>query len=171
MEPAGDVATSPVMEIFETPLPGLGVRYEMTLAHGERIAVVVLRDGRRELVRYDDEDPDTCSAVLELTQQESSSLVELLGGSKVTERLSDLRYEVEGLAMEWVTLPASAPLCGKTIADGRIRTSTGASVIAVIRGDTSFAGPGPDFLFEAGDVVLVMGATQSVQKAAHLLSA
>jgi TrkA domain protein len=158
------------MEIFETPLPGLGVRYEMTLAHGEHIAVVVLRDGRRELVRYDPDDPDTCSAVLELTQQESSSLVELLGGTKVTERLSDLRYEVEGLAMEWVTMPATGRLCGRTIADGAIRTTTGASVIAVIRGDTSIAGPGPDFRFEADDVVLVMGATQGVHQAAQLLS-
>ena len=158
------------MEIFETPLPGLGIRYEMTLARGERIGVVVLRDGRRELVRYSADDPDTCSAVLELEPHESAALVELLGGSKVTERLSDLRYEVEGLAMEWVTMPAHARLCGQTIADGTIRTSTGASVVAVIRGDTSFAGPGPEFRFAAGDVVLVMGATQGVQQAAHLLT-
>ena len=67
-------------------------------------------------------------------------------------------------------IAAHARLCGQTIADGTIRTSTGASVVAVIRGDTSFAGPGPEFRFAAGDVVLVMGATQGVQQAAHLLT-
>lgn len=30
------------MKIFETPLPGLGIRYEMTLASGEHIGVVLL---------------------------------------------------------------------------------------------------------------------------------
>lgn len=159
------------MEIFETPLPGLGIRYEMTLANGEHIGVVVLRDGRRELVKYRPDDPDTCAGMLELEPHESAALVELLGGSKVTERLSDLRYEVEGLSMEWVTMPATSRLCGGTIADGAIRTTTGASVVAVIRGSTSFPGPGPEFRFEADDIVLVMGATQGVHQAAQLLTA
>lgn len=159
------------MEIFETPLPGLGVRYEFTTEAGDRVGVVVLRDGRRELVRYDPEDPDTCTGMLELAPGESSALVELLGGSKVTERLSDLRYEVEGLAMKWVPMTPEARLTGQTIADGTIRTSTGASVVAVIRGETSIPGPGPSFRFEAGDVVLVMGAAHSVDDAERVLTA
>lgn len=158
------------MEVFETPLPGIGVRYEFTTARGERIGVVVLRDGRRDVLLYDEDDPDSCRSVVELEPAESATMVELLGGSKVTERLSDLRYEVEGLSIEWVTMGAGNSLTGRTIGDGMIRTRTGASVVAVIRGEQSVPGPGPDFRLEAGDVVLVMGSVDGVQAAADLLA-
>lgn len=146
------------------------MRYEFDTASGDRIGVVVLRDGRRDLLLYDRNDPDSCSNVVELEPAESAAMVELLGGSKVTERLADLRYEVEGLSIEWVTMSATSSLTGKTIGDGAIRTRTGATVVAVIRGDTSFPGPGPDFTFQAGDVVLVMGSVEGVQAAAQLLA-
>lgn len=158
------------MELFETRLPGVGVRYEFTNADGERIGVLVRRDGRREIALYDDDDPDACRSVVRLDQKESAALVELLGGSKVTERLADLRHEVEGLSIEWITMPASGGLTGRTIGDGRIRTTTGASVVAVIRGARSIPGPGPELTFEPGDVVLVMGAFEGVQAAARVLA-
>lgn len=158
------------MELFETRLPGVGVRYDLQTAAGDRVGVVVRRDGRRDLVVYDEVDPDSCRSNVSLEPDESSALVEVLGGTKVTERLSELRYDVEGLSIEWVTLPAGATLAGRTIGDGRIRTTTGASVVAVIRGETSIPGPGPDFVLEAGDVALVIGSHDGVQAAATLLT-
>lgn len=88
----------------------------------------------------------------------------------MTERISDLRHEVEGLSIEWVTVPPGGQLAGKTIGDGRIRTETGASVVAVIRGQASHPGPGPEFRLEADDVVLVIGSVPSVHEAARRLS-
>ena len=158
------------MEVFETPLPGIGVRYEFTTAAGDRVGLVARRDTRRELVVYDEEDVDATRASVELTGEESAVLVELLGGTKLTERLAELRHEVEGLAIEWVTLPGRGGLTGRTIGEGRLRTETGASVVAVIRGDRSIPGPGPDFRFEAGDVALVMGTATNVRRAAALLA-
>lgn len=158
------------MEVFETKLPGIGVRYEFETSAGDRVGVVVRRDGRRDFVVYDEIDPDACRASVSMEPEETAALVEVLGGTKVTERLSDLRLEVEGLSIEWVTMPATARLAGRTIGDGRIRTTTGASVVAVIRGDQSIPGPGPDFRFDADDVVLVMGSTDGVQAAATLLT-
>jgi TrkA domain protein len=157
------------MEVFETPLPGIGSRYEFTTAAGHRLGIVVRRDRRRELALYDEDDPDSCRATIELTGEESSLLVELLGGTKLTERLSDLRHEVEGLAIEWVTMPPNASLTGRTIGDGRIRTVTGASVVAVLRHGESLPGPGPDFHFDDGDIVLVVGSVDAVEAARDLL--
>ena len=158
------------MEIFETPLPGVGIRYEFDTQHERRIGVLVHRDGRRELLVYRKSDPDACSEMLQLTHDESASLVELLGGSKVTERLSDLRHEVEGLSIEWVSLSETSPLAGKTIGEGRVRTVTGASVIAVIRNGNSFPGPGPDFLLVTGDVVLLSGSSDGVEAARRIVA-
>lgn len=158
------------MEIFETPLPGVGIRYEFDTEHDRRIGVLVHRDGRRELLVYRKSDPDACSETLQLNHDESASLVELLGGSKVTERLSDLRHEVQGLSIEWVPLEHGAPMVGRTIGEGRIRTQSGASVIAVIRGDVSHPGPGPEFRLDAGDVVLLSGSHDGVERARSIIA-
>ena len=157
------------MEVFETPLPGIGVRHEFTTKSGERVGVVTRRDGRRELLIYDRWDPDTCRDSVELTSEEAATMVELLGGSRVTERLSDLRHEVEGLSVQWVTIEAGKGLAGRAVGEGQIRTRTGASVVAVIRGEDSIPGPGPDFRFEPGDVVLLMGSDPAVDAAERLL--
>ena len=157
------------MEIFETPLPGIGVRHEFVTRSGDRLAVVTRRDGRRELVVYDQSDPDTTRASVELAYDESAAMVELFGGSQVTERLEDLRHEVEGLSIQWFTIQRDQGLAGRTIGDGRIRTVTGASVVAVIRDVTSIPGPGPDFRLADGDVVLVMGSDAAVAAAERVL--
>jgi len=77
---------------------------------------------------------------------------------------------LQGLAIEWVTMPASGGLSGMTIGEGRIRTTTSASVVAVIRGDSDIPGPGPEFTLEAGDTVLVMGSENAVGQARVILT-
>jgi TrkA domain protein len=158
------------MEVFETALPGVGIRYDFATAAGDRLAVVVHRDNRRDFVLYDEDDPDACRFTIDLEPTEAAVLVELLGGTKVTERISDLRHEVEGLSIEWVTMPETGGLSGQTIGDGQIRTKTGASVVAVLRGETSIPGPGPSFVLDPGDVALVVGSVDGVHAASRLLA-
>lgn len=158
------------MEIFETPLPGIGVRYEFTAGSGEQVGVVVKRDGKRDVAIYDREDPDTCRAFVELSEGDAGALAELLGGTNITARLDELRHEVEGLAIEWVEMPAKGGLTGKTIADGKIRTATSASVVAVLRADATIPGPEPTFGLRAGDKVLLMGSAPSVTAATAILT-
>jgi TrkA domain protein len=158
------------MEIFETPLPGIGVRYEFDTANGRKIGVLVHRDGRRELLIYCKGDEDSCSETLELQVHESAALVELFGGTKITERLSDLKHDIQGLAIEWVSIRDSSPLAGKSIGDGQIRTRTSASVVAVLRGEVSIPGPGPDFVFSGGDIALVTGTYEGVAAASRLIA-
>lgn len=158
------------MEIFETPLPGIGVRYEFDTKDDRRLGVLVHRDGDRDILVYCKDDVDSCSETVSLNVHEAASLVELLGGTKITERLSDLRHEVQGLSIEWVTVEASSPLANHTIGDGRIRTATGASVVAVLRGGESFPGPGPEFTLLAGDTALVIGSIDGVTKAHKIIA-
>jgi len=158
------------MELFETPLPGVGVRYEFTAEGGDHVGVVVRRDGKRDIALYDREDPDSCRGTIELSEGDASKVAELLGGTNITARLEELKHSVEGLEIEWVTMPDGGGLTGKTIADGKIRTSTSASVVAVIRGDHAIPGPEPTFEFQPGDTVLVMGAAGSVGRASSILT-
>ncbi|WP_062077315.1 cation:proton antiporter regulatory subunit [Demequina globuliformis] len=158
------------MDIYETPLPGIGVRYEFQADSGDHVGVVVRRDGKRDFALYDRDDPDSCRGTVELSEGDSAKLAELLGGTSITARLESLRHNVEGLAIEWITMPSAGGLTGQTIADGKIRTETSASVVAIIRGETGLPGPGPDFVFEPGDTVLVMGSASAVRQATAILT-
>ncbi|MEN9505329.1 MAG: hypothetical protein RI958_1255 [Actinomycetota bacterium] len=117
----------------------------------------------------DRRDPDACRETVSLTGEESAVIIELLGGTKVTERIADVRHEVVGLAIEWVTVEHGRGMAGRTIGDGRIRTRTGASVVAVIRDARSIPGPGPEFELQGGDVALMIGSIDGVAAPQRLL--
>ena len=149
-------------DVRETNLPGIGVRHDFTTADGTRIGVLVRRDGRREILVYDRKDPDACSERMQLSASDTQTLSELLGAGRVTEAVTAVRQQIEGLAIEWIDLGMTSPLIGHTIADGQLRTRTGASVVALIRGDTTVPAPEPDFVFEARDVVVAVGTDEGL---------
>jgi TrkA domain protein len=156
-------------DVSETLLPGVGVRHEFVTAGGERVAVLTHRTGRRELAIYDRADPDRCTAVLHLNHDDTRTLAELLGASPVSEAVSAVQQRLEGLAIDWVTIPAGSGMVGATIAEGAFRTRTGASIVAVVRGDTTLPAPGPDHRFEAGDVAVAVGTTDGLAQLRDLL--
>jgi TrkA domain protein len=151
-----------VAEVRETRLPGVGVRHDFTADDGTQIGVLVHRDGRRDVLVYDRDDPDSCSSVVHLSADDARTVSELLGASQITEAVTAMQQQIEGLALEWIEIPPGSPMAGRTIGDGAFRTRTGCSVVAVIRGDTSFPAPGPDFAFEARDVAVVVGTLAGV---------
>ena len=56
---------------------------------GRLVGVVVHQTGRRDLVIYDEQDRDRAGESVELSEDEGHTLGELLGGSRVVERLDD----------------------------------------------------------------------------------
>ena len=66
------------MEVEQTPLPGVGIRYDFTTAAGRRLGLVLHRDGRTEVIIYSEDDPDNCSESVMLQPQERAALVELM---------------------------------------------------------------------------------------------
>jgi TrkA domain protein len=157
-------------EIDETLLPGVGVRHEFTTSGGERVAVVTHRDGRREIARYERDDPDACRTMLHLDGPDARALADLLGGNQVSETVVAVQQQIEGLAIEWITVPRGSSTIGRTIGEGEYRTRTGSSVVAVLRGETTIAAPGPDHAFAAGDVVVAVGTSDGLAQLRTLLS-
>jgi TrkA domain protein len=156
-------------EVRETRLPGVGVRHEFTTAGDERVAVLSHRSGRREIVLYDKEDPDAAATVLHLSRDDTRTLAELLGGSQVSEAVAAVQQQIEGLAIDWITVPPSSRFAHATIAEGGFRTRTGASIVAVVRGDTTIPAPGPEHQFDAGDIVVAVGTAEGLGQLRDLL--
>ncbi|MGB5757654.1 MAG: cation:proton antiporter regulatory subunit [Acidimicrobiales bacterium] len=157
-------------EVRETKLPGVGVRYEFTTDIGQDMGVIVHHDGRREVLVYDGPDPDSCSSIVSLSEADTQTLGEILGVSHVTETVAAVRHEIEGLAIEWVELPTGSSAIGSTIGDGAYRTETGASIVAVIRGNRTVPAPGPDFTFSGGDVAVAVGTLEGLAALRNLLN-
>lgn len=156
-------------EVRETRLPGVGVRHEFTTASGERLAVLSHRSGRRELVIYDRHDPDAATTVLHLSRDDTRTLAELLGATQVSEALAAVQQQLQGLAMDWVTLPIDSPFANATIAEGGFRTRTGVSIVAVVREETTIPAPGPEHRFEPGDIVVAVGTPDGLSHLRDLL--
>ena len=158
------------MDVEEVALPGIGLRYEFATRSGQRVGVICHRTGRRELVIFDRDDPDSSREVLALTDDEGDVLAELLGAPRIVERLADLHKEVEGLISEQFVVERGSPYDKRTLGDTQARTRTGASIVAVVRDATVHASPRPDYRFRAGDVVVVVGTREGADGVAELLA-
>lgn len=157
------------MEVEEVKLPGVGVRHDFQTRSGRRVGVVLHRSGRHDLLIYDRRDPDACSEVVQLATEEADTLAELLGAPRIVERLATIRDQVAGLVAEQLPVPPGSPYAGRTLGDTQARTRTGASVVAVLRGDRTVVSPGPDFKFEPGDRVVVVGTPDGIEAVARIL--
>lgn len=165
-------------EIRQTPLPGVGLRHEITTRSGQRVGVVSHRTGRRDLLLYAANDPDAAAASVALTADESAALAEILGGTQLTASLADLKHSIEGLALDWVPVPAASPFAGRSIAAAGVRSTTGVSIVAVLRPAPgggpktpahAFPAPRPDFVLQAGDTAVVVGTPEGIEALVELL--
>jgi TrkA domain protein len=158
------------VEVVETPLPGIGVRQEFRTRAGRRVGVVSYRDGRRELLVYDRDDPDACSEVVRLSDEEADALAEVLGAPRVVERLASLHEQAAALVTEQLRIEPGSPYDGRRLGDTRARSRTGSSIVAVLRDQDVIPTPGPDFVFAPGDVLVVVGTAESTAAVAELIA-
>ncbi|MCZ7533128.1 MAG: potassium transporter TrkA [Acidimicrobiia bacterium] len=156
-------------ELTETSLPGVGVRVEFMSEEGQRVGVVRLKSGDRELFACASSDPDTVAFNVRLSDDESHALADALGGSSIVESLDDMSQRIEGLAIDWLTVSSASPLAGMTIDEARVRSRTGATIVAAIRHGTAHPAPGPEFEIAAADVLVVVGTPEGISEVRHIL--
>ncbi len=157
-------------EVTEIRLPGVGVRHEFSTAGGERVGIVSHRGGRREIVVYDRDDPDRCRTVLHLSDDDTRTMAELLGAAHLSEAVASVQ-RIEGLSIDWISVGGGSRFVGATIGEGQFRSRTATSIVAVVRGDTTVPGPGPDYRFDAGDVAVAVGTAEGLGQLRELLQA
>ncbi len=158
-------------EIQEVKLPGVGVRYEFETTEGRRIGVISHRTGLREIYVSRLDDPDEFKRVLGLSPDDARTLSELLGATRVAQQLAALQQRIEGLVIDWLHVRADSVYAGQTIGDARIRTRTGVSVVAIVRGEDAVPAPGPEETLHPGDYLVVVGTARGVEQAVELMRA
>lgn len=145
-----------MIEVRETRLPGVGKKFTMRTQRGEDVCAVVHIDGRRELYHRPDPDEDA-NAVIVMSDEEAHELGSILGGVVYRPELLDkLELVLKDLAIDWIDIPESSPLAGLTVATCRIRTTTGGTIVAIIRPEGAIPMPHPDEVIRGGDTLVVI---------------
>ena len=157
------------MELQETLLPGVGVRYRLRTRAGEVLGIVVAREGSAEIAVYDRRDPDRARSVLRLEPGEVDAVAEVLGAPRLTQRFADLSREVPGLESGRFPIREGSRFAGRPLGDTRARTLTGCSIVAIVRDTDVVPSPGPDDLLRAGDVLVAIGSARGLEELARRL--
>ncbi|MFQ5902232.1 MAG: cation:proton antiporter [Candidatus Binatia bacterium] len=85
-------------------------------------------------------------------------------------RLDELSQFLAGTTTDTFLIQEGSPAIGKSLEGIELRSRTGVTVIAVVRGGRSIPNPGPDFLLAAGDVFVLLGSHKELDQAAQILS-
>jgi TrkA domain protein len=150
------------VDLQETRMPGVGVKYTLRLDDGGRLAVIQHNDGRRELYWFRHAQDDEPRAVIRLDDDEARQLGAVIGGAYERPKIvEDLEMALGELTIEWVPVPDTSPWIGKTLADAAFRARTGVTVIAILREPEPVSGAQPHDVVQRGDTLVTVAQARA----------
>ena len=150
------------MTVYETDVPGVGKKFEVDLDGGERLVLVLHHDGKREFFHKSDPDADA-ERLFTLSGQRAREVGAIIQGAYFQPvELSDVEVPLGDAIIEWVDVESGCSLEGQTLADANLRQRTGASVIAIRRGEETIPNPDPDDTFQSGDILVALGTREEL---------
>jgi TrkA domain protein len=146
------------IDLRETRLPGIGVKYGFRLDAGGRISLILHNDGKREIYWFRRVDDDEPSAVITLDDDEARQLGAVLGGAYERPKIvEDLEMALGELQIEWVPVPETSPWIEKSLAEAQFRANNGITIIAILREPEPISGAQPGDVIQQGDTLVTVG--------------
>jgi TrkA domain protein len=160
------------VDLRETRLPGVGVKYAFRTAQGGRLSVILHNDGQREIYFYRRPDDDEPTAVIELHDDEARQLGAIIGGAYERPKIvEELEMALGELQIEWIPVTDSSPAIGRTLAECGLRARTGVTVIAILREPEPISGAQPEDVIQEGDTLVAVGKAGQFAEFRRLLAA
>ncbi len=94
----------------------------------------------------------------------------LRGLSLDQENLGRIASLFAGATVDNILIEPQSPAVGRTLGELNIRKNTGATVIAIARNGEAATSPGPDFMLQPDDIVVLLGAHRDLDQAVDLLT-
>ncbi|MFB6139945.1 MAG: cation:proton antiporter regulatory subunit [Halosimplex sp.] len=158
------------MTVYEADVPGVGRKFELEVGDGERLVVVIHHDGTRDVYRRPGPDADS-EHLFSLSDEESRKLGSILEGAYFQPvALEEVKVPLGEAIIEWHTVEDGADVVGATLEDCGVRRQTGASVIAVQRGEETVPNPPADTVVEPGDTLVALGTREEHAKLKDLIT-
>jgi TrkA domain protein len=157
------------MTLERIGLPGVGVSHVLTTQEGQRLGIVSHLGGGHDVVVYDPADPERAAGRVALRPAEARLVADVLHATVTMDHVADLIEPLGGVQAVRIRIRAGSTYVDRPLGDTRARTRTGASIVAVLRGEGITASPGPDFVFRADDVVVAVGHEDGLAELRDLL--
>ena len=152
------------MEFRETDLPGIGKKFSIITAKGDKVAVIIHLSGKREIFYFEKDDMEDPVCDIVLTDEEANQLGSVLMGAYFKPEQENIKEVLlQNLAIEWVKIPENSPLANKSISEAQIRKKTGVTVISIIRGDLSITNPMPNEVIKPNDILVLVGTREQIE--------
>ncbi len=159
------------VDLRETRLPGVGVKYTLRLDAGGRIALILHNDGLRELYWFRHTGDDEPRAVIRLDDDEARQLGAVIGGAYERPKIvEDLEMALGELTIEWIAVPDTSPWIGHSLAECGFRAKAGITVIAILRDPEPVSGARPDDVIQRGDTLVTVGKARHYAAFRRLLA-
>ena len=95
--------------IREAALPGVGRKFQIETANGDRLVIVIHDDGTRELYHFTRKNPDRVASVVTLEDAEARQIAGIIGGlTYVPKALPSAEIVLDDLLLEWYAIPPGA---------------------------------------------------------------
>jgi TrkA domain protein len=157
--------------ISESNLPGIGRKFLVETASGDRLAIVIHDDGTRELYHFQRKNPDRSELVVTLTDSEARQIAGIVGGlTYVPKALPSAEIVLDDLLLQWYTIEEGSACVGKTIRDLQVRTVSGASIVSIIEPDrVKRINPEADTVLNEGATLILAGDRRTIAALKRLL--
>jgi monovalent cation:H+ antiporter-2, CPA2 family len=83
--------------------------------------------------------------------------------------MSNLNAALQAATTETVKLNSTSPAIGKNLGELNLRNATGATLIAVVRGDDTKIGPGANYKLQENDILILFGKPEKIEQAVKIL--
>lgn len=159
-----------MVEVKETGLPGVGKKYTLERTeNGDKITIVIHMEGRREIYFYENGSEEPTSVTV-LSDEEARKIGAILEGAFFRPiPTEELERKFEELLLEWYEVKQGQSCINRNISELEIRRRSGASVIAIIRGESTIPNPDPSTVIRLGDTLVVLGTREQQRRFKKLL--
>ncbi|ANY75300.1 potassium:proton antiporter [Paenibacillus ihbetae] len=156
--------------IRESELPGIGKKFLIQTRSGDKLAVIIHNDGRREMYHFEDDNPEETLSQISLDDDEARQIAAIVGGMVYKPKeLETIEVSLQDLIIEWIRVEPHYHGADKSIEELEIRKRTGASILAIVNRHHQKINPGPEQILSVGSTLVLAGERQQIRQFKELL--
>ncbi|WP_415381437.1 cation:proton antiporter regulatory subunit [Halosimplex sp. TS25] len=158
------------MTVYETEVPGVGHKFELDIGGGERLIVVIHHDGKRDVYLRPEEDADS-EQLFTLSGDQARKFGSILEGTYFQPvELDEVAVPLGEAIIEWADVAEGSKLAGTSLETASVRETTGASIIAIQRGEETIPNPTATTRIQPGDTLVILGTREEQSALADLVA-